>query len=102
MKWHKIVLINEQLVHGILDEILIDLSKMEDSFALPKGFAVFAGYETEDGLPIYFTLDTSQYISELMFSYGGSPCEKPEDDKIGSLLHCPCADSEYCWSLLKI
>ena len=102
MRWHKIVLTDEQIIMvDALSTLLVNLASLEDKFDLPKGFAVFGGYDIEAGKPIYFTPDTSQYISDLMFNYGGSPCKKPEYDKIDSLIHCPCADSEHCWLLLK-
>ena len=99
MEWRKITLVNEQIVHGILDAILVELQSIDKSLSpLPGGFCVFAGRASdEENLFLYFSPNAVSYTAELTFSYRGIPCEKPLKKDIESLLF---GYGDYCWALL--
>jgi len=99
MEWRKITLVNEQIVHGILDAILVELQSIDKSLSLlPGGFCVFAGRAPdEETLCLYFSPPAVPYIAELTSRYCGVPCEKPLKKDIESLLF---GYGDSCWALL--
>lgn len=97
MAWYEIVLSREQLSEGISEKIQNEFETLFIKAGTPSEMALFCDSFTVPQFSMYFSPVAVQYASDLISTYSGDPCEKPEASQVTLLV----GDRNSAWDLLE-
>ncbi len=97
MSWYEIILNREQLSEGVSEKIQDEFEALFSKAGTPPEMALFCDTFTVPQFSMYFSPVAGQHASDLISTYSGDPCEKPEASEITLLV----GDSDSAWDLLE-
>jgi len=97
MSWYEIILSREQLSEGISEKIQNDFEALFIKAGTPPEMALFCDTFTVPQFSMYFSPVAVQYVSDLISTYSGDTCEKPEASEVTLLV----GDRNSAWDLLE-
>ena len=97
MPWYEVILSREQLTDGISEKIQSDFEELFVKAGKPPEMALFCDTFTVPQFSMYFSPISAQYASDLISSYSGDACEKPDASEVILLV----GDRKSAWDLLE-
>ena len=97
MSWYEVILSSEQLSEGISERIQSDFEILFAKAKTPPGMALFCDTFPVPQFSMYFSPVAGQYASDLIATYSGDECEKPDASEVTLLV----GDEDSAWDLLE-
>jgi hypothetical protein len=97
MSWYEVILSSEQLSEGISERIQSDFEILFSKAKTPPGMALFCDTFPVPQFSMYFSPVAVQYASDLIATYSGDACEKPDASEVTLLV----GDEDSAWDLLE-
>ena len=97
MSWYEVILSSEQLSEGISERIQSDFEILFAKAKTPPGMALFCDTFPVPQFSMYFSPVAGQYASDLIATYSGDACEKPDANEVTLLV----GDEDSAWDLLE-
>ncbi|PNV83310.1 MAG: hypothetical protein C0610_17250 [Desulfobacteraceae bacterium] len=97
MPWYELILSSEQLSEGISEKIQSDFEALFIKAETPQEMALFCDTFPVPQFSMYFSPVAGQYASDLISTYSGDTCEKPDASEVTLLV----GDKNSAWDLLE-
>ena len=97
MSWYEVILSREQLTEGISEKIQSDFETLFIKAGTPPEMALFCDSFTVPQFSMYFSPGAVQHASDLIATYSGDFCEKPDANEVTLLA----GDKNTAWDLLE-
>jgi len=97
MSWYEVILSSEQLSEGISEKIQSDFEALFIKAGTPPEMALFCDTFPVPQFSMYFSPVAGQYASDLISTYSGDTCEKPDASEATLLV----GDKNSAWDLLE-
>lgn len=97
MSWYEVILSSEQLSEGISEKIQSDFEALFIKAETPQEMALFCDTFPVPQFSMYFSPVAVQYASDLISTYSGDTCEKPDASEVTLLV----GDKNSAWDLLE-
>jgi hypothetical protein len=97
MSWYEVILSSEQLSEGISEKIQSEFEALFVKAGKPQEMALFCDTFPVPQFSMYFSPMAVQYASDLISTYSGAACEKPDASEVTLLV----GDEDSAWDLLE-
>ena len=97
MSWYEVILSSEQLSDGVSEKIQSDFKELFVKAGTPSEMALFCDTFPVPQFSMYFSPAAVQHASDLISTYSGDVCEKPEASEVNLLV----GDQNSAWDLLE-
>ena len=97
MSWYEVILSREQLTEGISEKIQSDFETLFVKAGAPPEMALFCDSFPVPQFSMYFSPVAVQHASDLIATYSGDACEKPDASEVTLLV----GDKNSAWDLLE-
>ena len=97
MSWYEVILSREQLTEGISEKIQSDFETLFVKAGTVPEMALFCDTFPVPQFSMYFSPVAVQYASDLIATYSGDACEKPDASEVTLLV----GDKNSAWDLLE-
>ena len=97
MSWYEVILSSEQLSYGISEKIQSDVETLFIKAGRPPEMALFCDTFPVPQFSMYFSPVAVPYASDLISTYSGDACDKPDASEVTLLV----GDKDSAWDLLE-
>ncbi len=96
MPWYEVILSTEQMDKGISEIIGSEFEALYIKAGTPPEMALFCDTFPVPQFAMYFSPVAAQHASDLISTYSGDACEKPDASEVTLLV----GDRNSAWDLL--
>ena len=97
MSWYEVILSTEQMDEGISEKIGCDFEALYIKAGTPPEMALFCDTFPVPQFSMYFSPVAVQYAFDLISTYSGAACQKPDASEVTLLV----GDENSAWDLLE-